>query len=98
MVRELAKRTHLISDINPRINRETALERDLFHTSRLTIENLNETLTDGIAIDMPTLESEGVLYRIEPEKVLELPENLDKQLKLVENGKKKLNNHDRVAS
>lgn len=52
MVRELAKKTHLISDINPNINRETALERDLFHTSRMTIENLNETLTDGIAIDM----------------------------------------------
>ena len=78
MVRELAKRTHLISDINPGINRETALERDLFHTSRMTIENLNETLTDGVAIDMPTLESEAVLFRIEPEKVLDMPLDSDK--------------------
>ena len=73
MVRDLAKRTHLISDINPKINRETALERDLFHTSRLTIENLNETLTHGIAIDMGMLESEAVLYKIEPEKLIQLP-------------------------
>ena len=55
----------------------------------MTVENLNETLTDGIAIDMPTLESEGVLYRIEPEKVIQMPQELDKQLKLVENSKKK---------
>jgi len=71
MVRELAKRTHLISDINPNINRETALERDLFHTSRMTVENLNETLTDGIAIDLPMLESEAILYRIEQEKIMD---------------------------
>ena len=78
MVRELAKKTHLISDINPRINRETALERDLFHTSRMTIENLNETLTDGVAIDIPTLESEAVLYKIEPEKVIPMQQEFDK--------------------
>lgn len=69
-VREMVKKTHLISDINPNINRETALERDLFSQSRLTIENLNQTLTDGVAIDLPKLESEAVLFRVEPEKLV----------------------------
>ena len=65
-IRELAKRTHLISDINPNINKETALERDLFHTSRMTVENLNETLTDGIAIDVHMIEAEAYLFKIAP--------------------------------
>ena len=42
--------------------------------SRLTIENLNTTLTDGVAIDLPMLESEAVLHRIEHEKLLRLTE------------------------
>ena len=65
MIRELAKRTQVISDINPNINRETALERDLFHTSRQTVEHLNETLTDAQQLDIPTIEAEAVLYRFQ---------------------------------
>ena len=56
----------MICNINPNINRENALERDLFRSTRQTYENLNETLTDGFVIDLPTIESEAVLYRVEP--------------------------------
>ena len=67
VVREMAKRTAVISDINPKINKETNLERDLFQNpnSRRTIEQLNETLTDAIPLDIPAIEAEASLYRIE---------------------------------
>mmetsp|Transcript_5395 Transcript_5395/g.6663 ORF Transcript_5395/g.6663 Transcript_5395/m.6663 type:complete len:105 (+) Transcript_5395:953-1267(+) len=65
VVREMAKQTQVISDINPNINKETALQRDLFHTSRRTIEQLNETLTDAVPLDIPAIEAEAALYRIE---------------------------------
>ena len=62
----MAKRTAVISDINPNINKETALERDLFqNNSRRTVEQLNETLTDAIPLDIPAIEAEAALYRIE---------------------------------
>ena len=46
-VREMANMTQVISDMNPQVNRDTALSRDLFYTGRRTIDELNETLNDS---------------------------------------------------
>lgn len=71
VVREIAKRTQLISDINPKINRETALERDLFRTSsRRTFENLNDSVTDAMPQDIPSISAESCLFRIDKEQSL----------------------------
>ena len=42
-VREMANTTQVISDMNPQVNRDTALSRDLFHTERRTIDELNDS-------------------------------------------------------
>ena len=34
MVRRVAKQTQMIADVNPNINRENALERDIFDANR----------------------------------------------------------------
>ena len=65
VVREMAKRTAVISDINPHLNKDTMLEREIFQNSRRSIEHLNETITDAIPMDIPAIEAEAALYRIE---------------------------------
>ena len=47
VVREMANTTQVISNINPQLNRDTALSRDLFYTGRRTIDDLNETLKES---------------------------------------------------
>ena len=73
MVRELANKTQVISDINPNINRVSSLQKDLFSGSRHTIENLNETISDVLAHDFPKIEAEAVLYRIQARPKLNSP-------------------------
>ena len=46
-VREMANTTQVISDMNPQVNRDTALSRDLFHSGLSTIDELNETLNES---------------------------------------------------
>ena len=55
MVRAVARRTQVISDINPGINRDYALERDIFLTGRpsVTSDKLNTSVTNNI--DMETV-------------------------------------------
>ena len=61
----MAKRTQIISDINPQLNRETALTRDLFVTKTNSMDLLNQTLSDALPLDVATIKAESCLYRIE---------------------------------
>ena len=67
VVREITKRTQVISDMNPCINKEMALERDLFRMSRRTVDKLNETLLEAVPLDIPQIEAEACLFKIERE-------------------------------
>jgi hypothetical protein len=64
MVREVAKRTQIISDFNPRINRQTALERDLFISGRVSLPSLNDSVNNEL--NLPEINANAVLYTIEP--------------------------------
>ena len=44
-----------------------ALERDLFRMSRKTVDKLNETLLEAVPLDIPQIEAEACLFKIERE-------------------------------
>ena len=48
------------------------MRRDLFQTSRATIDQLNTTLTDSVPLDIPAIEAESCIFRIEREQNLAL--------------------------
>ena len=66
-VRDLAKQTQLISDVNPAINNAVALERDLFHSAATATPRMTMIYDEfePATIDIETLENEAVLYTIE---------------------------------
>ena len=61
-IREVAKRTAVISNTNPDINRESVLSKDLF-AGRLSQSELNDGLEEDLA-DIPTLFADAVLYKV----------------------------------
>ena len=64
-IREVAKKTILIADHNPNINREAVLERGLF-TERLNREEINEEEEEAVGealADLPYMISDAVLYK-----------------------------------
>ena len=64
----------------------------------MTVENLNETLTDGFAIDLPMIESEAVLFKIEPAKIFLQQELGDELRKPAESKKKAKGQHSKNVS
>lgn len=69
MIREVAKRTMLISDHNPRINREAMMQKGLFSGNRLAEGSLHEEdelddPTEEALTDLPQMFSDAVLYKI----------------------------------
>ena len=61
-IREVAKRTSIIEDTNPEINRESVLSADLFG-GRLSHEELNRGVEDDLT-DLPKIYSDAVLYKV----------------------------------
>jgi hypothetical protein len=61
-IREIAKRTSVIQDLNPDVNRESVLSKDLF-SGRLESSELNESIEDDLT-DLPKIYSEAVLYKV----------------------------------
>lgn len=61
-IREVAKRTNVIENLNPNISRESALSKDLFG-GRLTTEELNNGVEDNL-MQLPAEYSDAVLYKV----------------------------------
>ena len=64
-IREVAKKTMLIADHNPNINREAVLDKGLF-TERLLKEEVNEDEEAAIEealTSVPQIFSDAVLYK-----------------------------------
>lgn len=65
-IREVAKRTNAIGDINPQINSNALSSRDLFN-GRLSQEELSGGHYDEIEedlTDLPSVFSDAVLYKV----------------------------------
>lgn len=61
-IREIAKRTNVIEDANPEINRDSVLSQDLFG-GRLSHEDLNRGVEDDLT-ELPKIYSDAVLYKV----------------------------------
>ena len=71
MVRDMANKTQLISDYNPLINRQAALERDLFRPAAAASQARSTVMDEAMLPsdpDIKTLEAEAVLYTIKAER------------------------------
>jgi len=77
-IREIAKKTILISDHNPRINRDALISKGLLSTQRyaesamLNDEEEEQDATEQALTDLPQMFSDAVLYKI--------VEDIDQQL------------------
>lgn len=61
-IREVAKRTNIIENLNPNISRESTLSKDLFG-GRLSAEELNHGVEDNL-MQLPAEFSDAVLYKV----------------------------------